>query len=542
MDASSNSKIPIPGSKMMPLEGSRVVGLADPNEHINVTVFTRTSSDLHNRLKEMYKVPPSERKYLTKEEFEKKFGASQEDLEKVIKFAHEYGLEVTYSSKAKRTIKLSGSVRSMSEAFDVKLLRYEHPKGVYIGHEGDVLVPNELKDVIKSVHGLDNHIQSEPRFRHKEIKYNKQKNRYTPVELAHLYNFPRLDGSGQCVALIALGDGFGQSDLHQYFSALGIPLPKVSLVSVDGSQDIPRDIQAYGEVEFGIEVVGAIAPKAKIVVYFAPNTEQGFINSVSTAVHDCTNNPSVISIGWGTSENKWTSQAIDELDQIFQEAAAMGITICVAAGNSGSTDGLRDGKYHVDFPASSPNVLSCGGTSLFSSNGAIDREVVWNDGRGSATGGGISEHFTRPDYQSHITIPRSLNGNNFDGRGLPDVAGNADPDTGYVVLIKGQEVVAGGTSAVANLYSGLIALINQDLGTRIGFLNPFIYKINNQDAIFNDIKYGDNSTSRGYAATIGWDACTGWGSPNGMALLKTLKEVSDYGHLPAPAPQPPPRR
>jgi kumamolisin len=150
--------------------------------------------------------------------------------------------------------------------------------------------------------------------------------------------------------------------------------------------------------------------------------------------------PSVISISWGGPEqipsipessnmSEWSPRSIDTMDQAFQEAAALGVTVCEAAGDSGSGDGVGDRNYHADFPASSPYVLACGGTTLNSSNGAIESEVVWNDGQGWAGGGMISDHFPKPDFQSKCNVPKSPNPGKFVGRGIPDVAGVADPAT-----------------------------------------------------------------------------------------------------------------
>src|SRR5262249_5050321 len=156
-----------------------------------------------------------------------------------------------------------------------------------------------------------------------------------------------------------------------------------------------------GEVLLDIEVVGAVAPKAKIAVYFAPNTDQGFLDAITTAIHDRTRRPSAISISWGGPESSWTPQALNTYDQAFQDAAAMGVTVCCASGDDGSNDGVGDGLAHVDFPASSPNVLACGGTRLESSAGKITKEVVWNHGANNgASGGGVSEHFPPPPYQA----------------------------------------------------------------------------------------------------------------------------------------------
>jgi kumamolisin len=269
-----------------------------------------------------------------------------------------------------------------------------------------------------------------------------------------------------------------------------------------------------------IEVAAAVAPKAKIAVYFAPNTNKGFLDAITKALHDTTNKPSVISISWGSAEKNWTGQAMTAFDQAFQTAASMGVTVCCAAGDNGSGDGAGDGKQHVDFPASSPFALGCGGTKLVASGGTITNETVWNENpTNSATGGGVSDYFPVPAYQNKAGVPPSKNPGGHKGRGVPDVAGDADPTTGYDVRVDGQELVIGGTSAVAPLWAGLIALMNQKIGHRVGFLNPLLYGSVVGTGSFRDITSGNNGA---YSAKAGWDPCTGWGSPVGAKLLKAL--------------------
>jgi kumamolisin len=265
-----------------------------------------------------------------------------------------------------------------------------------------------------------------------------------------------------------------------------------------------------------IEVSAAVAPGAKIVVYFAPNTDQGFIDAVSSAVHDTTNKPSVISISWGGPESSWTSQAMTALDAACQSAAALGVTITVAAGDNGSSDGATGNN--VDFPASSPHVLACGGTKLIGSGSTITSEVVWNEqasGEG-ATGGGVSNVFALPTWQAKSKVPAPSGSKG--GRGVPDVSGDADPVTGYQVRVDGQKLVIGGTSAVAPLWAGLIALNNQQNGKSAGFIQPQIYAAKAASA-FNDIVSGNNGA---FSAGPGWDACTGLGSPIGSKVIALL--------------------
>jgi kumamolisin len=290
---------------------------------------------------------------------------------------------------------------------------------------------------------------------------------------------------------------------------------------VDGAANTPTGDSSGpdGEVELDIEVAGAIAPGAQIAAYFAPNTDQGFIDAVSTAVHDTNLKPSIISISWGGPEDSWTEQSRDALNSACEDASTMGVTVLAASGDSGSSDGSTSGVPTVDFPAASPFVVGCGGTKLTICGAAIGSEQAWNElsANEGATGGGVSEFFALPNYQQSAKVPKAPNG--FVGRGVPDVAGNADPETGYNVFVDGQQAVIGGTSGVAPLWAGLLALINQSLGTNVGYVNPLLYSAK-VETTFHDITAGSNGN---YSAGPGWDACTGLGSPDGAALMTALR-------------------
>jgi kumamolisin len=333
--------------------------------------------------------------------------------------------------------------------------------------------------------------------------------------VAKAYDYPTAaNGAGQCIALIELGGGYEDSDITTYFGQLGITPPTVVAVPVDGGTNSPGDPNgADGEVALDIQVAGSIAPGARIAVYFAPNTNQGFQDAISAAIHDTTNKPSAISISWGGPESSWDEASLASFDNTMQTAAALGITITAASGDSGSSDGVGDGANHVDFPASSPHVLACGGTALKLSNGVRSTETVWNDQPqgGGATGGGVSSYFALPAWQSGAKVPAPANGNG--GRGVPDVAGDAAPATGYQILVDGQSAVVGGTSAVAPLWAALVALVNQQTGRNAGFLNPTFYS--GGEANFFDITSGTNGS---YKAAAGWDPCTGLGSPDGQKI------------------------
>jgi kumamolisin len=272
-------------------------------------------------------------------------------------------------------------------------------------------------------------------------------------------------------------------------------------------------------VMLDIEIVGAVAPRARIAVYFAPNTSRGFLNAVLAAVHDDSRRPSVISISWGAPESEWTRQSLAAMDQAFRAGAQLGVTVCAAAGDSGSSDGVDDGETHVDFPASSPHVLACGGTRLVASGGRLRSETAWGGPRADgATGGGVSAVFPLPDWQARANVPHSPNPGGFAGRGVPDVAGNADPATGYRIRVDGELGLIGGTSAVSPLIAGLIARINQRTRRPVGYLNRRLYGVDDRK-IFRDVTSGTNGA---FDAARGWDACTGLGSPIGDALGRTF--------------------
>jgi kumamolisin len=351
--------------------------------------------------------------------------------------------------------------------------------------------------------------------------------------VAQAYQFPATaSGAGQTIGIIELGGGYRQTDLTAYFNTLGIAAPAMTAVSVDGGKNAPsKPSSADTEVMLDIEVAGSVAPGANIAVYFSPNTDKGFIDAITTAIHDTTNKPGVISISWGGPESSWTQQSMAALDAACQSASALGITITVAAGDNGSSDGATGNN--VDFPASSPHVLSCGGTTLDANGATIVSEVVWNElanGEG-ATGGGVSNVFALPSWQANFNVPAASTSSG--GRGVPDVAGDADPTTGYTVRVDGQNTVVGGTSAVAPLWAGLVAVANQQLGTQVGFIQPAIYAAKAASA-FTDITQGNNGA---FSAGPGWDACTGLGSPIAGTLIPLLAAA---GTTPAPPPPPAP--
>lgn len=519
-------RIDLPGSQRTLPPGSRKIGPCDPQEQIQVTVFLRRggSSGQFPDVTKIAKLRPAQRKHLSRAQFAARHGARPADIKKIRTFATQNKLKVVEVSRPRRSVLLSGSISNFSRAFNVDLNTYQHSTGTSRMRSGAIQIPATLSGIVEGVFGLDNRPQAKPHFRIRKQSQNATRANaasasYNAPQVAQAYDFPAgTTGSGQTIGILELSGGYNATDLSTYFKNLGITTPTVTAVSVDGATNSPTGDPsgADGEVELDIEVSGAVAPSAKIAVYFTPNTDQGFLDALTTAVHDTKNNPSVVSISWGGPESSWTQQALTSFNSACEDASTIGVTILVASGDDGSTDG--ESTPTVDFPASSPYVLACGGTKLTLSGTKISSEQAWNElsSNEGATGGGVSEVFALPSYQQSAGVPKAPNG--FVGRGVPDVAGDADPETGYNVLVDGQQTVIGGTSAVAPLWAGLLARINQSLGKNVGYLNPLLYT-NSVEATLHDITVGNNGS---YSAGPGWDACTGLGTPDGAALLAAL--------------------
>lgn len=519
MSTPNSKRTSLKGTEHMMLPGARAIGPSDPHQLIEISIVLKHRAPLP-------KIDET-RDRMSHNDFAKTYGADPAQIEKIRQFARDNNLQVMErgDEALRRTVTLSGTAAAMEKAFGIELNEFEYDNGSYRSYSGPIQLPEDLASNVSGIFGLDNRPVAHPHFRYRNTNrtFGSRASTvsYNPAQIAQLYGFPQdANGSGQTIGLIELGGGYRPTDIREYFSTQKIQAPAVKSVSVDHATNRPTTAQsADGEVMLDIEVAGSVAPGVSIVVYFAPNTARGFQDALSTAIHDQLNKPSVLSISWGSAESTWSAQSMQNFDDVAQEAAMLGITITVAAGDNGSSDGVNDGQNHVDFPASSPHVLAAGGTHMTAANGALENETVWNDGaQGGATGGGFSNVFTRPNWQT-ITESQS-------GRGVPDVAGDADPETGYNILVDGQQQVIGGTSAVAPLWAGLIVLLNQKLNRHLGFINPSLYSAN-ESQTFREITMGNNGA---YSAGFGWNPCCGLGSPRGAQLLQALQSGATAVH------------
>ena len=455
----------IPGSSHPELSPHLVRPLCHPDERFEVTLRTRTLTN--------------------------------DDIYKIHDFSQSTDLFISDINSDQGYVKLSGKASNHEKAFGVKLHHTEYAGGSHRSHPGPISVPVSLAKIVRGVFGLDDRPCAKPHFRLKTKATSLQPGTFTPPQVASIYGFPPgMTGAGQTIAIIELGGGYKLSQISAYLTSLGVTTPNITFVSVDGGTNTTDGPDgADGEVQLDVEIISSLCSDAKILVYFADNTDRAFMDAVSEAIAA---NVDIISISWGGPESSWTQSALASFDVIFQSAVSKGINVFVAAGDNGSSDGL-DGN-NVDFPGSSPNVCCCGGTYL-SVNGSAITEVVWNDQPegGGATGGGFSSFFPAPAYQ---LAQKSL-GNKM--RGVPDLASNASPESGFAVVIDGQPNVIGGTSASAPLMAAYNALLNQALGKNVPFFNSFIYR---HQSSFRDIVTGNNGT---YSAHKGYDSCTGVG-------------------------------
>ncbi|HTS88757.1 MAG TPA: S53 family serine peptidase [Gemmatimonadales bacterium] len=532
--------IPLPGSARELLPHSRPAGPIDPTEIVSLSIRTRSAGDLdalEREVKKLYTVPLKQRAYLSREQLVERYGARRDDLDRLEDYVQKQNLVVTRRSPAERLLVVTGKLSDVLNAFPADVHMFHHASGTYRGRQGEILIPKALEGIITGIFGFDTRPKRKTPHRRRMVGSPGPggANGVPSTTFATRYQFPtsaggtKLDGTGECIGIIELGGGFSNSDLQIYFQELGQALPSVVAVSVDNAGNHPtKHGAADGEVMLDIEVAGAVAPAARQCVYFAPNTGTGFLDAVNFAVHDAERSPGVISISWGGPEDPSEQQAITAFHEVFVEAAALGVTVCAAAGDHGSADldGFHwDGQIHVDHPAVDDYVLACGGTQI----DAQGNDVVWNDGTsfsnspgggGWATGGGVSVTVPLPTYQKDAGVPVSL-ATGKPGRGVPDIAMSA---TDYFTRVQGLEGASGGTSAVAPLMASLVLLLNQAKRKRVGFLNPFLYA-NAAQGIVKDVTKGTNAiagTVKGYKAGKGWDACTGLGTPIGKAILERL--------------------
>jgi kumamolisin len=576
-------KLPIDNSEPIRPLGARPTRRVDGRQRLRVTVVLKPSElprghPVAAKVKRILSSRSHRRPVLSHEEYEEYQCADDEHVETVRRFARAHGLDVVEVSRARHDVVLEGPAGALGEAFHVELQHFAHAAGAYRGHEGPVHVPAELREAVVGVLGLDNRIRVNRPHSSRAFHQPSQASARSPRQWEDYYHFPpATTGNGQRVALIEFAGGYHPADVAAYFKKLGLPRPAITDVLVPGAPDdlpprndpLDRDsirkilramtadperahrrfapqLQALRytvEVTMDLQIAGGLAPGAEFVVLFAPGTCQGLYDAVHRAMDL---GASVISMSWGFLECSLSGHQIHTLNRVLHDAVVRGVTVCCASGDDGSRatgESDSNGLANVNFPASSPYALACGGTSLCRSGDRFDGEVVWNKtlhGAHLASGGGVSGWFLAPPYQGRANTPR-LNkstphrtwlspalaeNEGHRGRGVPDVAANADFDTGYEIVVGGVEYHGFGTSAAAPLWAALIARLNEGLGRPLGWVNRDLYHPE-VAPMLRPVTHGDNDVSDGrllyYRARRAWCGCTGLGTPDGVRLLRALR-------------------
>jgi kumamolisin len=538
--------VPIAGSEAKHWPGAAAGKKRLPGK-MRVTLVLRPAAppeEAAARIEDLAARLPAEREHVYGRALSGLCGVTGKDIARIEEFAQARGLRVIEADSACGSVLLEGPVPAVERAFGVTLAVYEHELGSYRSHAGPVHVPAELEGLVEAVLGLD----ERPVVRRHSIgPALRHQGSASPLEVAQAYKFPKdAAGRGQSIAIVELGGGFFPADMKNYFARLGIPAPKLRVRELEGQKNAPADAAAIrrfweslpgsaspgggfsaGELEqigwsiettMDIQLAAALAPGARITVYFAPITVQGKFHAVRAVLNEAKAPPAILSLSWGAHEDSFNASSVSAMERLLRMAVLCGITVCCSSGDDG--DGTAgNGTPQVSYPASSLHVLACGGTHLVLS---VDPkpETVWKEefaGRHMASTGGASSLFPLPNWQVSAKV-RDKAGR--DGRGVPDVAAKADVAEGYGILVAGLDIAMGGTSAAAPLWAALAARLNEKLGTPVGFLAPLLYQQRFRGAL-RDITRGDNGPR--FRASRGWDPCTGWGTPNGTALLAALR-------------------
>jgi kumamolisin len=503
--------VPLAGSERPRKAGSERIRDVDPDQRIEVTVTLAPDADAGQRVAEVLQ-------------------------------GHGLRIDEAATSPLTRSLRASGTAAQMEAVFKPGLGIYRGDEGEFRGRERNLQIPAELDGLITGVFGLDQ--RRVARRRHGATTALTQP--VSPAQIATHYNFPPGNGAGQTVAIAEFGGGYFATDLEAFCAKQGTPVPTVTAVSVNGTQlltlaqiqQLPQrqqqqELDDSVEVNMDVQIVAGLVPGAEQIVYFTSFDEQGWVDVINQVIDGQPVKAVALSVSWGLAEDDpdWSRAGLQAIDERLQIAAGLGITVCAAAGDDGSADQEDDGRAHVDFPASSPHVLAVGGTML---DGDVD--VVWwespgerTSSGGGATGGGVSTVFPRPSWQD-VSIA-SINPGSIAGRVVPDIAALAGPPL-YDLIFTGQDQPNGGTSAATPLWASLIALLASASPQtwKAQFLSPLLYADGPRGktvgaAGCTDVTSGDNTSStlgKGYSAGPGFDAVSGWGVPDGVALLAAL--------------------
>jgi kumamolisin len=432
-------------------------------------------------------------------------------------FAKRHNLKLGMMRPMRRTVRVEGTAAQLRDTFGAMFYRTDENRE--LRRSGTFFLPKEMALWTRAVIGFGR------KRTYAAVPGDTARGPgLWPSQISALYGVPAdARAAGECIGVIAQGGSYRLSDIAAAARQSGLPIPTVVPGPVAAAFGVDPD--ADRELTLDLQVLAGVAPGAKLVVYSAPNGIEHLVEALHDALADKINAPHVLSLSWGSSEDDWPQDVRATFDAALRDAIKLRIAVVVATGDYLATGGLMDGKAHVFYPASSPYVLSCGGTTpeLEPDSRSIRDEEVWhNVVQGIGTGGGISSNYPVPDYQSKLALPPSVNAGAKPGRGVPDVAAPAWDDPGYAIVFDGQRATEPGTSAATPLWAGILALANARRRAALGFPNYTLYANAN---LFRQIVKGNNrARGIGYDATPGWNACTGLGAPLGAAVIAALAD------------------
>ncbi len=471
---------------------------------------------------------PDYRRFLRADEIGARFGLSDADLERVTAWAAAHGLVVTATSPQRLAVSVVGPAGTIERLFGVALRDFIDRAGrTFQAPLGEPRVPRALDGLVAGVDGLDTRPSERPAFRG-PIAAGPEDG-MTPPIIDRVYELEGLralglNGEGQTVAIVSL-DTFDPDDIKAFDRLAGTSGPAVKRVAVNGGVNSPGDGQ--DEVSLDIEVIRAVAPKAQILDYEAPNQSGSIAAVIDRIVKD--GRADIVSISWGSCEAGRSASSLARMASSLAAAAAAGISVFVASGDHGAYDCIdsdrSDLRVSVDSPAGDVNAIGVGGTLLsMLDDGTWVDEVAWEEPlTGWGPGGGLSGVYPRPAWQTGVGVDNSRSNGK---RQVPDVAAAADPISGFLTVSAGEKGAAGGTSAASPFWAGLSVLVRQlaqkDGLDGLGPLGPTLYRVAASQpagAVFHDVTRGGNLLDD---AAPGWDYATGLGSPRGTPLAHAI--------------------
>jgi kumamolisin len=521
-------------AKAKVLEPEKIVGYPDLSKKGEVTLYLRSktiSAEQEQQVSALFTAPPRMRKYLSHEEVGAMTGAYEGDVAALTAHFKPLGLKVTSDDALTGKVTVKGDLGAIQEAFSTELaVQFKSGGRTALASKGEYQLPEDLARVVERIQPLTPPDRKESRLPIRVFDRGAQQRKtvlgaaaapppptgYTTAALARACDFPPgATGKGQVIGLIELGGRMSPTDYAQFCQDQGLKPAKVIEVGVAPVISDPGVAFTDNmEVTLDLEILAAIAPQATLVIYYG-NT---IAEAMEAVVKDKVNKPTVVSISWAGSEYNYSPQEVQQMNVLFYQASLLGITVVAASADHGAYN-LKTFP-NVSLPSSHPLVLGCGGTIVTLTDDAISSEVVWNEQNGQiGSGGGYSALYPMPSYQQMAIAhyPYQKAGT----RGVPDIAANSSMVNGYQMVFNGMTAPIGGTSASTPFVAGLIALLNEQLGYSLGFINAHLYALAGSPA-FRQVTQGNNQL---YAAAPYWNPCTGLGSPIGTRLLELLRQL-----------------